>query len=74
MTRRPAKLRILRSHDVIEAINRAGDRILDPRQHAWQHSGSPWVATCSWCGRPRNEHISWIRRALSRLGRWRVMR
>ena len=49
------------SRDVIAAINRAGDALLDPRRHAYRGTG----ARCERCGRRREDHRGWLGRLLS---------
>ena len=74
MTRRRSHLRILEPHDVIAAINRAGNDLLDPTRHGYiESSESPWAPrVCARCGRPPDEHHGLLWRLVARLvRRWR---
>lgn len=71
MTRRRAHLRTIEARDVIAAINRAGDALLDPERHSYLEAS--WAhRRCLRCGRPPEEHRSWLWRLVARLvRRWR---
>lgn len=65
------KERVVRQLDAMDwrSINRLGDQLLDPRQHAYEPT--PYITTCARCHCPRADHKTWPWRLIARVLKWR---
>jgi len=51
-------------------VNRAGDDLLNPRRHAFEHGSHPYYDDrCARCHQPRHKHRGLLRRCWAALGR-----